>query len=222
VVTLLAVVFTALAYSVLSNPASRDFTTDLFFLVILALLAAALAWLFSLRVSIYSYGISKQTWFGSKQIRWYDIERFYYSATKRSVNFIPIGTYYSFKLVDREGNKIALTNSVERPSDLGQRLISSTFEPLYRKAAQLFDSGVELEFGPIRLSRDRGLKIKRLFTNKEIPLNQVSEYRIDKGHFYIFKKGEKRTTGPAISRIPNAYVLLGLLNAIYRPRAKLG
>ena len=148
VVTLLAVVFTALAYSVLSNPASRDFTTDLFFLVILALLAAALAWLFSLRVSIYSYGISKQTWFGSEQIRWYDIERFYYSATKRSVNFIPIGTYYSFKLVDREGNKIALTNSVERPSDLGQRLISSTFEPLYRKAAQLFDSGVAHQAQP--------------------------------------------------------------------------
>jgi len=220
VVLSFAALFTALAYSELRDPASRDLTTALTFFVILAPFAAARVYLLSLRVSVHPYGISKHTWFGANEIRWDDVERFYCSATKRSVNFIPIGTYYYFKPVDREGNKVVLSNSVERPSELGQRLLKGTFEPLYRRAAQLFDSGAELEFGPISLSRDRGLRIRWLFWNKQIPLDQVSEYRMGNGRLYIFKGGDKRTTGTPISRVPNVFVLVALLNAVYHPNAE--
>ena len=43
------------------------------------------------------------------------IERFGYEAIKRSINFIPIGTYYLFRLRDAEGNKIRIGNRIERP-----------------------------------------------------------------------------------------------------------
>jgi len=214
-----AALFALLAYSVLIDPTSRNLTATLSILVMSSLFIAALAYLFSLRVSIHPYGISKQSWVGTKEMRWDDVERFYYNATRRSVNFIPIGTYYYFKLVDREGNKIVLSNTVERPAELGQRLIGSTSEPLFRKAAQLFDSGEKLKFGPVSLSRENGLEIKRLFQNKKIPLEHVWEYRIADGRLYIFKTGDKRTTGPSISRVPNVFVLKGLLDAIYHPRS---
>lgn len=220
VVTVVAGGFAVLAYLAMRDPGSRDLASALFWLAILALFAVGLAHLVSLRVSIHPYGVSKQTCFASKEMRWDEVERLYYVATKRSVNLIPIGTYYSFRLVDRHGGRMAFSNAVERPSRLGQRLVEGTFEPLLRKAVQVFDSGAEQQFGPIKLSRDRGLKITGLFGNKEIPLSEVSQYRIEKGHFYIFKAGQKRTTGPAISRIPNVFVLRGLLDAIYRGGAQ--
>jgi hypothetical protein len=218
-VLLHAGLFTALVYPELSNPASRDFSNTLTFFVILALFAAGLAHLLSLRVSIHPYGISKQTWLGAKEMRWEDVERFYYSVTERHGKFIPPGPHYHFKLVDREGHKVAFSNAVERPSELGQRLIESTFQAMYGKAAQVFNSGAELEFGPITLSRQRGLRIRRLCGYKEIPLDQLSEHRLENGRLYILKRGDKRVTGPCISRIPNVFVLVGLLNAIHHPKS---
>ena len=57
----------------------------------------------SIRVTLHSDGISYQSLFGEKEMRWDAMERFYYGATKQSVNFIPVGTYYHIKLVDAEG-----------------------------------------------------------------------------------------------------------------------
>ncbi|MGB0035391.1 MAG: DUF6585 family protein [Candidatus Acidiferrales bacterium] len=182
--------------------------------------AFAVFWLFSLRVSLHPDGISKESFLGRKEMRWDDVNSFFYAATKRSVNFIPIGTYYSFRLIDRDGNKISFGNSVERPLDVGTKMIQYTHAPLLKKAAEQFDSGVELNFGPVRMSRAGGIKIKKLFREKQIAINEVASYRIDAGHLYIFKVGEKRTTGPAISQIPNAFVLIGLLNAIYKAPAQ--
>lgn len=177
----------------------------------------ALGWVLSVRVSLHQEGISYQSFLGSKEMRWDEVERFYYSATKQSINFIPIGTYYTFKLVDSRGQKISFGNRVERRAELGTKLLQCTFDPLLRKLASLFNAGSELDFGPIRVIRDKGVKIKRLFGYKEIPWDQVADYRIDQGQFYVWRVGQKRTTGTPISSIPNAFVLLALLDNIFRP-----
>lgn len=194
---------------------SPDWTSWTFTGAFLAVMAFLFLWLLSVRVSLHPEGISYQSFLGSKEMQWIDVERFYYGATKRSINFIPVGTYYHFKLIDRQGNKISFGNRIERPAELGSHLINHTYALLFAKAADLFNSGVELDFGPIRLSRERGLRIKKLFGFKEIPLDQVADYRMEHGYFYIFKVGQKRTTGPPTREIPNAFVLLGLLNALY-------
>ena len=46
---------------------------------------------------------------------------------------------------------------------------------------------------------------------------QIDEYRIDAGHFWIFKVGEKRTAGFAINHVPNVFDLHALLDSIYQP-----
>ena len=48
--------------------------------------------------------------------------------------------------------------------------------------------------------------MKKFFGNKAIPWDQVSSFVIQKGHFYIWCKGEKRTTGPLLRHVPNAFV----------------
>ena len=188
----------------------------------LALLAVTVFWFFWLRsvqLSLHPDGVSYRSLFGEKEMRWETLERFYYEATKRSVNFIPIGTYYLFRLVDADGKKLRFGNRLERPGQLGQKLIEQTYPELFKKIADRFSGGQELDFGAIRVSRSGGIKIKKLFRFQEIPWDQVSSCAIQKGTFYVWRVGEKRTHGPSLRHVPNAFVLLGLLNTLRKPSA---
>ena len=174
-------------------------------------------WLKSVQVTLHSDGISYRSLFGEKEMRWDALERFYYGATKQSVNFIPVGTYYHFKFVDAEGKKLRLGNRVESPGKLGPKLVEQSYPALYKKVAEQYNNGQEVDFGAIRVHRDTGIKVKKLFGAKEIPWDQVSSFAIQKGHFYIWRKGEKRTRGPVLRYVPNAFVLQGLMKSIFKP-----
>jgi hypothetical protein len=186
-------------------------------LLLMAVPGCFFVWLRYLQVSLHSDGICYRSLLEKKEMRWEEVERFYFEATKRSINFIPVGTYYLYKLVDAGGKKIEFGNRIERPRQLGQKLIEQTYPALYQKVADRFNNGQDLDFGAIRVSKAGGIKVKKLFGYKEIPWDQVSSYAIQKGNFYIWRKGEKRTTGWGLRRVPNAFVLLGLLNAMFKP-----
>ncbi|MCH8164026.1 MAG: hypothetical protein IH889_00300 [Planctomycetes bacterium] len=191
----------------------------LYALVVLGVFALLIFWLLSVSVMLYQDGISYRSLFGSKEMRWDEVERFYYSSVKRSINFIPVGTYYRFKFVNGKGQKIFFGNRMERPSELGAKLIQYTYEPLLRKAATIFDSGIELDFGPIHVSKGNGIRVKKWFRFIKIPWEQLADYQIQKGTFYVWRLGKKYSTGSALSEVPNAFVLLGLLDVICKPNA---
>lgn len=172
-------------------------------------------WLNSVRVSLHPEGISYQSFFGGKEMRWDQIEKFYYGSVKQSVNFIPIGTYYTFKLVDATGQKLSFGNRVERPAELGQKLIELTYDPLIAKLGDLYNTGAELDFGPIRIQKESGVKVKKLFRWKTIPWDQVADYGINEGQFYIWPVGKKYVTGSDVRQVPNAFVLLGILDSLF-------
>lgn len=186
---------------------------------LLVVFASLFIWIKSVRVTIHTDGISYHSLFGEKEIRWDELERFEYGAIKQSVNFVPIGTYYHFKLVDSQGRKLRFGNRVESPAKLGPKIVEQSYPALFRKIADRYNSGEEVDFGAIRVSRTGGIKVKKVFGYKEIPWNQVSSYNIQQGYFYIWPVGVKRTRGPRIRQVPNAYVLLGLMNAVLKPQA---
>ena len=181
------------------------------FLSSLAIPASLFVWLKSLQVTLHSNGITYHSLFGEKEIRWDMVERFVYQATKQTSHGVPIGTTYHFRLVDSDGNKIRFGNRIERTGELAAKLVNLTTPELYRKAAKLYNRGDELDFGPIKMSRPHGVKIKKFFHYKELPWNQLSSYAIQKGKFYIWRVGEKRTRGWKVHCIPNVFVLLDLL-----------
>ncbi len=211
--TLVYAAFTSL------EKAIPDIAVKIFTLALLALMVFFFLSLRSLRVSLHNDGISYRSLISEKEMRWEAVERFYYEAIKRSINFIPVGTYYLYRLVDAEGKKIRVGNRIEHPAQLGQKLIELTYPALYRKIADRYNNGEDLDFGAIRVSRAGGIKVKKLFGYKGIPWDQVSSYAIQQGNFYIWRKEEKRTTGWGLRHVPNAFVLLGLLNSIYKPSA---
>lgn len=195
------------------DPTGGGFPALVFGAVVVGICAMAIIWLMSVRVSLHQDGICYRDILHSREMRWDDVDRFYYRAVKRSINFIPVGTYYKFRLVSIHGETISFGNRAEKPAELGSKLIDHTFPWLFKKNAQLFDSNVELDFGPVRLRRSSGVKLKKWFRWREIPWSDVLDYRIEHGEFYLWRVGEKRTKGSPLGSVPNAFVLVALLDA---------
>ncbi len=206
---LLGVALAALAFIAYHNGRHNDIIFG--FLASLAIPASLFVWLKSLQVTLHSNGITYHSLFGEKEIRWDMVERFVYQAIKQTSHGAPIGTSYLFRLVDSDGNKIRFGNRIERTGELAAKLVNLTTPELYRKAAKLYNRGEELDFGPIKMSRPHGLKIKELFHYKEIPWERVSSYAIQKGKVYIGEVGKKRPSSWKVHCIPNVFVLLDLL-----------
>lgn len=218
--TLLAAGSAFLAWMSL-HTSGADSPGDYRIYVLLAILFAAYAvWTWKKFVSLHSEGIVYQNLRGETHMQWDEVEKFYYGATKRSVNFIPVGTYYTYKLLDHQGKKIVLGNAVEQPKALGQKLIELTSPPLLKQAAQQFDSGMDVDFGPIKLNRTKGLTVKKMLGGwKTIPLNEVHSYLIQIGQFCIYGADGKLHGAAGVANIPNVFVLQMLLDAIFAPKA---
>jgi hypothetical protein len=176
-------------------------------------------WLLSVEITIYTDGISSKTVLGKKEMRWENVIHFTYSATKQSVNFIPVGTYYSMKLEDAQGQKINIGNRASGKEKLSKQIINCTLLPLLSRAVEQYKSGAEVDFGLIKLNRARGFKSKGLFKSIEVPLNQLIDYRIEKGQFYVFRQGKKFAAISApISKVPNAFALIALLDSMFKSK----
>lgn len=148
-------------------------------------------WMLRRRVVLYPEGLSYSTLFGEKQLRWDNVVSFYYQGTKQSVNFIPVGTYYWLRLIDSQGQRVRFGSGLARTAFLAERLIELTQGPLLRRIASAFDSGIDVDFGPIRINRQTGITKKGwLGRTKLIPWNEVRSYAIKEGHLYIWRIGE--------------------------------
>ncbi len=185
-----------------------------------ALIAVGVAWLLPVTLELRPDRISYRSAFRVREMRLDALERFYYKAVSVRLYGIALGTRYSFKLVDHGGQTISLGMRMRKPRDLGEKLVEYTSLHLARKCARSFDSGREVDFGYIRLSRSAGLQVKKpafrgLWRRIDrIPLDQVSQFGFRRGRVLIWRKGEKQTTGPLIHKVPNAFVLVGLLETL--------
>ncbi len=206
--------FGILILHTLLTEAVKDTNIQLALALILLACSVVIAWLLSLRLSIHEEGIYYRSLFGSQEMQWDQIDRFYYGAIKETSFFIPLGTYYSFKLVDNLGRKLSFGNRFSRQGELAKELLQRTYRPLLDRFTNKFENYVELDFDAIRLARGRGLRIKKWFHWKEIPLDQVADYKIEKGNFYIWPVGKKYVVGIRVYKIANAFVLLGILDAV--------
>lgn len=219
VMIIVALIILGAAWGFIEACEPGDMTCWVWMAAVLAAMAFFLYWLSTVEITIYDGGISSKTCLGTKEMRWDDVARFTYSATRQSVNFIPVGTYYQLKLENAQGQKISIGNRASGMERLSTHMLQQTLPTLLRKAVDQFNSGAEVDFGQIKLSR-AGFKAKGLFKWFEVPLDQVIDYRIDQGHFFVFQRGKKL---PAISnglaQVPNAFALLALLDSIFQRTA---
>jgi hypothetical protein len=189
-------------------------TARIVFLAVLAFFVLLIAERLTARAYLHDDGISYRSILSQKEIRWVEVERLYYGAHRLSAYLIPLGTFYHLKLLDQNGQKLSLGDRVSRTAQLAEKIAQYTYEPLLRKATDNFNSGEELDFGLVRVSRSTGLKVKRWSRYTTIKWADLAAYKLDAGNFYLWRTGEKHTNGLPTERIPNAWVLLDLLNTV--------
>jgi hypothetical protein len=191
---------------------SNNRTVRTIFLAVLAFFILLIAERLTARAYLHDDGISYRSILSQKEIRWVEVERLYYGAHRLSAHFIPLGTFYQLKLLDQNGQKLSLGDRVSRTAQLAEKIAQYTYEPLLRKATDNFNSGEELDFGLVRVSRTAGLKVKRWSGCTTMKWADLAAYKLDAGNFYLWRTGEEHTNGLPTERIPNAWVLLGLLS----------
>ncbi|HXN52832.1 MAG TPA: DUF6585 family protein [Candidatus Acidoferrum sp.] len=211
IVVVLGLVFCTPLWFAAQETDSR--TARIIFLGVLAFFILLITERLTARAYLHDNGISYRSILGQKEIRWVEVERLYYGAHRLSVHFIPLGTFYQLKLLDQNGQKLSLSDRVGRTAHLAEKIAQYTYEPLMRKATDNFNRGDDLDFGLVRVSRSGGLKLKRWSGYTTIPWAELAAYKLDAGNFYVWRVGEKHTKGIPTERIPNAWVLLGLLDA---------
>ncbi|MCU1242269.1 MAG: hypothetical protein JWO71_2995 [Candidatus Acidoferrum typicum] len=203
------------AFRETKSPAAR-----ITFLAVLAFFALLIAERLTARAYLHDNGISYHSILNHKEIRWVEVERLYYGAHQVSAHVIPLGTFYQLKLLDQNGQKLSLGDRVGRIAQLAEKIAQYTYEPLLQKATHNFDRGEELDFGLVRVSRSAGLKVKSWSSYTTIPWADLAAYKLDAGNFYLWRVGQKHTNGIPTERIPNAWVLLGLLNTVSNQKSR--
>ncbi|MGD0278002.1 MAG: DUF6585 family protein [Smithella sp.] len=178
--------------------------------------------IFSFEITVYDNGISTKTFFVTKEMLWEDITRFTYGTTIHYSRYSYTITCH-IRLENKQGQKIKITNEVDDVKKIAKLIIQYTLSPLCHKATDQYMSGAEVDFGLIKLSQSRGLKSKGLFRTIEVPLDQVIDYRIEKGQFYLFRQHKKSAAiSASIRRIPNVFALLAMLDSILQRNTSAG
>lgn len=185
------------------------------FFVLCALFAGLLAWQLSFRAAVHESGISCQNMFISKELRWQEIERFYFGCHQVYAKHIPLGTFYQFKLHSILGPSLSLSNHVRNAEDLALRVARNTAKPLLEKAMQAFESGTVLDFGAIQVSPSEGVTLKKLLFDKKIQWKDITAYDANFSYFKfdLHKKLLSSWTIPS-EKIANAHVLKLLLDSV--------
>jgi hypothetical protein len=96
---------------------------------------------------------------------------------------------------------------------LAKEIAKFTLKPMMHKAMQSFESG-QLDFGAIRVSRSKGVTIKKWYSDKEIPWQEIEAYEHTDTYFKLHRFKKHFAVSVLSERIANAHVLHALLDGV--------
>ncbi|MBZ5524095.1 MAG: hypothetical protein LAP21_17810 [Acidobacteriia bacterium] len=219
-ICILALLAAGAAYGAWSIHSPEYHVGEISLIAALAILAGLVFWFSRIRVALFSDGLHYRNLLGEKEMSWEEVDQFYYEATAHSIHIvIPLGTTYSFKLVDSLGRTVKFGSDVSGAGKIAPILIERTREHLYKKMAGIFASGSDVDCGWIRVNRDTGLSIRNSWGGrKQTAWDEVESFAIGSGRFHIRHRGNKIriNVGTPLGKVSNAFALFQLLKAILR------
>ena len=93
---------------------------------------------------------------------------------------------------------------------------------MLRKASHEFESGVELDFDRIRLSRADGVGYRRWFAWNRIQWQDLTEYGLSESHMNLESAKKFFKVNIAAEKIANTHVLESLLDKIRKGAMSVG
>jgi hypothetical protein len=184
------------------------------FYVLAALFAGLAAAHLNFRVWLHETGVSFQGIVANGEMRWREIERYYFGSYEIHATHIPLGTFYRLKLVGIHGQKVSLGERIQRADDLAKRVAHFTLEPMLQKAVRDFENGAQIRFGAISVSRSAGVTVRKWFVDRELQWKEIEGYDITDAYFTFHRFGKRLGLKIASERLANVPVLKALLDGV--------
>jgi len=162
-------------------------------------------------VALYEQGFVVRDRRGIRAWRWEEIGSLTAAVTRHYTNGIYTGTTHVYTLYNRQNERLVLSDTYVKVEELAKAIEQGIFPHLYERAAQQYNLGQTLAFGPVAISKT-GIRISK----KVYPWTEVQQVTIQRGYLRVSKKGGGWFSGAsaAASAIPNLRVLLDMIHQV--------
>jgi len=193
----------------------QDLGTPLIIAAIAFVIGAGTLWTayrnWNRAVALYSSGLAYNDNKGLQTWRWEEVDQFLSAITRHYTNGVYTGTTYVYTLRKADNTKLVFDNRLNKVQDLGPLIERAVTPTLYKRAADAYNAGQTVTFGPIAISKE-GVTIGK----KVYPWAEVAQVSINQGFVQVSKKGGGWFSGASASAatIPNLNVLLSIVDQI--------
>lgn len=162
-------------------------------------------------VAAYERGFAYNDRKGLQIWRWEDVISMMSAITRHYTNGIYTGTTHTYTLYNRQNQRLVLADSLGKVEELAINIDQNIFPLLYGRAADQFNAGQAIVFGPVAISK-AGIAIGK----KTYPWTDVKEVSIHQGILKVSRKDGGWFSGAsaAASGIPNSRVLLTIIQQV--------
>jgi hypothetical protein len=162
-------------------------------------------------VANYERGFAYNDRKGLQVWRWEDVVSMTSAVTRHYTNGIYTGTTHLYTLFNRQNQRLVLSDSLAKVEQLAQEIDQNIFPLLYGRAADQYNTGQTIVFGPVAISK-AGISISK----KTYPWTDVKEVSIRQGILKVSRKegGWFSGASAAASVIPNLRVLLTIIQQV--------
>jgi hypothetical protein len=162
-------------------------------------------------VAVYERGFAVRDRKGIQAWRWEDVVSLTAAVTRHYSSGIYTGTTHVYSLFNRQDQRLTLSDIYNKVDELAKTIQDGVYPILYDRAAQQYNAGQMLVFGPVAINKD-GIQIGK----KMYPWIEVQQVSIQRGILKVSKKGGGWFSGASASAsvIPNLNILLNIIHQV--------
>jgi Tfp pilus assembly protein PilZ len=162
-------------------------------------------------IALYDQGFAVRDRKGILSWRWEDVAALTAAVTRHYTNGIFTGTTHLYTLYNRQNERLVLNDIYVKVEELAKAIEECIFPLLYVRAADQYNTGQMLIFGPVAVSK-AGIQIGK----KTYPWMKVKEVSVHQGTVKISRKDGGWFSGAnaAAASIPNLRVLLAIIHQV--------
>jgi len=162
-------------------------------------------------VATYERGFAYNDRKGLQVWHWEDMVSMRSAITRHYMNGIYTGTTHIYTFFNRQNQRLVLSDSFSQVEQLAKNIDENIFPLLYGPAADQYNAGQTIAFGPVAIS-----KVGIAIGKKTYPWTDVKEVSIHRGILKVSRKEGGWFSGASASAatIPNLRVLLTIINQV--------
>jgi len=162
-------------------------------------------------VVVYERGFAVHDRKGLHLWRWEDIVSLTAAVTRPYSSGFSTGMTHVYRLIDRQNQRLVLNDIFYNVEELAITIQDAITPILFNQAAQQYNAGQLLAFGPVTIGKD-GIRIGK----KTYPWVEVQQVSVQQGILKVSQKEGGWFSGATVSAavIPNLNVLLNIIHQV--------